>query len=422
MTLARVPRLAPVPVYLLITGVGSAFFMTYATVSSVYRITEAGLNPLQLILVGTVLEISTFLFEIPTGVIADVYSRRMSIILSFFLMGGGFILEGFLPVFWAILLAQALWGIGFTFSSGAEEAWIADEVGNQSVRQAHDPGVGRIFLRGAQMGQLGSLAGIGASVALASIGLALPLIVAGILFMAFALVLTFIMPEKGFRPASREDRRSWQAMGQTLKGGAQAVRRWPALTAIMAIALFYGASSEPLDRLWTFHLLESFTLPPIGGLDPVVWFGIIMAGSLIFGIAFVEAVRRSFDVDDSRIAVRALFVINAIIIVLVLLFALAGSFALAIASLMASQVFRRVSVPIFDAWTNQHLDSSVRATVFSMRAQSDSLGQVAAGPAIGAFATATSVRLALLSVAALLVPAQAIYAFAMRRGRGQLHA
>ncbi|MCI0438423.1 MAG: MFS transporter [Chloroflexi bacterium] len=413
MTSVRVPRLAPVPVYFIIMGVGTAFFMTYATIASVYRITEAGLNPLQLVLVGTVLEISTFLFEIPTGVVADVYSRRMSIILSFFLMGGGFILEGSLPVFWAILLAQVLWGVGFTFSSGAEEAWIADEVGNQ--------GVGRIYLRGAQMGQLGSLAGIGASVALASIDLALPLVVAGILFIALGLVLTFIMPEKGFRPASRGERRSWQAMGQTFMGGARAIRRWPALAAIMAIALFYGASSEPLDRLWQFHLLESFTLPSIGGLDPVVWFGIISGGSLVLGIAFVEVVRRSLNVDDPRIAVRALFVINAAKIASVLVFALTGSFPLAFAVLIADGVFRHVSLPIFNAWTNQHLDPGVRATVFSMRAQSDSLGQIAAGPAIGAFATATTVRLALLSVAALLVPAQGIYAFAMRRRKGQLH-
>ncbi|MGH2542179.1 MAG: hypothetical protein ACRDIB_05265, partial [Ardenticatenaceae bacterium] len=230
-----------------------------------------------------------------------------------------------------------------------------------------------------------------------------------------------VMPETGFRPVPSEERNSWQAMGQTFKGGVQAVRRWPTLTAIMAIALFYGASSEPLDRLWQFHLLESFTIPSIGGLDPVVWFGVINAGALVFGIAFIEIVRRKFNVDDSRIAVRLLFGINAALVASVLVFALAGSFAIAVASFLAGDIFRRVSVPIFNAWTNQHLDSKIRATVFSMRGQSDSLGQIAAGPAIGALATATTVRVALLSVGALLVPAQGIYALAMRRRRGQLH-
>ena len=121
----------------------SMFFMAYATVSAVYRITEVGLNPLQLILVGTVLETSAFLSEIPTGVVADVHSRRLSIIIGYFLIGVGFIVEGSFAIFGTILLAQVLWGIGFTFTSGAEEAWIADEVGEQ--------GVGSIFLRGAQV-------------------------------------------------------------------------------------------------------------------------------------------------------------------------------------------------------------------------------------------------------------------------------
>ena len=87
MGFARFRKLDAVPVYIAVAGVGSAAFMMYAVVSSVSRITEAGLNPLELILVDTVLEISAFLFEIPTSVVADVYSRRLSLIIGTFLIG-----------------------------------------------------------------------------------------------------------------------------------------------------------------------------------------------------------------------------------------------------------------------------------------------------------------------------------------------
>ena len=75
------------------------------TASMVYQVTVAQLSPLQLVLVGTTLEASVFLFEVPTGVVADVYSRRLSIIIGTVLIGLGFLLEGSLAIFWTILLA-----------------------------------------------------------------------------------------------------------------------------------------------------------------------------------------------------------------------------------------------------------------------------------------------------------------------------
>ena len=70
------------------------------------------------LLVGTLLEASVFLFEVPTGVVADVYSRRLSVIIGYALIGLGFALEGIVPRFEAVLLAQVLWGVGYTFTSG----------------------------------------------------------------------------------------------------------------------------------------------------------------------------------------------------------------------------------------------------------------------------------------------------------------
>src|SRR5690349_692225 len=98
-----------VAVYLLLTGGQALFFSMIATLNMVYQATIVGLSPFQLVLVGTVLESVCFLGEIPTGVVADVYSRRLSIILGVLLIGGGFTLEGGIPAFAAVLGAQVLW-------------------------------------------------------------------------------------------------------------------------------------------------------------------------------------------------------------------------------------------------------------------------------------------------------------------------
>ena len=107
------------PVYLGIKGTFALFFMLWATVASVYRIEEVGLDPLRLVLLGTALEVAVLVFEVPIGVLADTYGRRRSVIMGFLLMGSGFALEGAIPTFAAVLVAQAVWGVGYTFISGA---------------------------------------------------------------------------------------------------------------------------------------------------------------------------------------------------------------------------------------------------------------------------------------------------------------
>src|SRR5512139_2177898 len=116
-------------VYLFSEFTIAVLFSMMFSVDSVYQVELVGLNALQLVLVGSTLELSAFLFEVPTGVVADVFSRRLSIIVGMFIMGAGFVVEGSFPFFAPILLAQVIWALGYTFTSGATEAWIADEVG-----------------------------------------------------------------------------------------------------------------------------------------------------------------------------------------------------------------------------------------------------------------------------------------------------
>ena len=384
--------------------------MTWATMSAVYRIQEAGLDPIQLILVGTVLEISIFLFEVPTGVVADVHSRRLSLIIGYAMIGIGLVLEGALPVFATILVAQAIWGIGYTFTSGARQAWLADELEDGI-------GAGRIFLKGAQLEQIGALAGIALSVVLATISVALPLIVGGIMFGILAVALVVIMPERGFSSTPPINRTSWREMRTTFAAGVTTTRTHPVLMAIIAIELFTGASSEPFDRLWTLHMLEIFEFPSPWGLNSLAWFGVIGAGALLIGTILTWFIRRMFDVDEPRTPRRLLAVTNASVIASTLVFALSGSFALAVSMVIATTVLRRISEPVADVWLIQHTESAYRATVFSLRGQANAFAQVALGPAMGVLAVMTTLRTALVGASTLLAPSQVIYALLGERQR-----
>ena len=402
-------RLSPRAVYLILMGVSALLFQMVFTVAAVYRIETVRLDPLQLVLLGTALEVAVFVFQVPTGLVADVYGRRLAVITGFFIIGAGFVLEGSIPRFVAVLLAQIIWGTGDTFVSGAQEAWISDEVGADRA--------GPLFIRGAQVAQLGGLIGIGFSVALASIRLNLPILVAGLLFAGLGTFALLAMSEHGFTSARREGSSSRQSLVHTLRGGLETVRLKPVLITILAIGTIAGMSSEGFDRLWPVIFLEKLHFPSLGRLDPVVWFGIINAVARLLTIAVAEVVRRRLDSTSHLAVAWTLFGMYALLEAGVVLFAMAGNFALALGTYWTVYLLRRTNEPLFIAWVNQSLEPSVRATVLSLNTQMDAMGQIAGGPLFGVIAKFVSVRVAVMTAALLLSPALLLFVRTVRRDK-----
>ena len=232
-------KLSAYAVYLIHSGGYSLFSAMAYTIIAVYYVEVVGLNPLQLVLIGTALEVSIFLLEIPTGVVADVYSRRLSVITGTALLGFSWMLAGSIPFFVAILLSQVIGGAGYTFLSGAAQAWIADETSEALASKA--------YIRGAQVSQVCSLIGIVASTGLAHLQLNLPTIVGGALFIGLAIFTAFTMPEVGFQPIPQQERTSWEAMGDTFREGMRLVRERSVLVAILSIGIFFGMHTEGLE-------------------------------------------------------------------------------------------------------------------------------------------------------------------------------
>ena len=376
--------------------------MTFATMSAVYRITEAGLNPLQLILVGTVLELTVLLADVPTGVIADVYSRRLSMIVGYALVGIGFILEGSIPIFATILMAQVVWGFGFTFVSGAFQAWLADELKDDSKTAG-------VFVKATKYESFGALAGICLSAALATVYVGFSLIAGGMIFLGLAVFVAVSMSETGFTPRSSTQRSPWQSMANVLRTGIRTVSMSRVLMALIAIEVFFGMSSEPFDRLWAKHALDLFEFPVIFNLDPIVWFGVIQGAGAIVTILAISSLERLIPVDRSWAPRVALSIFNATMIGATLIFALTGTFSVAIAMVVVVYVLHRVTWPFAAAWINRNCDSEYRATVFSLHEQANSFGQVFFGPGMGLLATIRGLRTALIGVSVLLVPPQLLY-------------
>ncbi|MEX1018505.1 MAG: MFS transporter [Litorilinea sp.] len=399
-------RLSAYPLYVGVNFCQSLFSSTIFTVLAVYYVQDVGLNPLQLVLVGTLLEATIFIFEIPTGVIADLYSRRLSVIVGIALIGLCYVVQGLFPLLTMILLAEFVRGVGETFISGAFTAWIADEVGENQLA--------RIFLRSAQARRLGALLGIGMGTILAAFYTpALSVFVGGVLMVGLSGVLIFIMPETHFHRAAPSDRTTWQTMLHQTQTGLAVIRRQPVLLMFVFIGVLYGSFSEGFDRLWEAHFLHNFVFPAWLDAPPVVWIGLLNGASFVMGIAISELVIRRVNLESNRAIGRTLLAVTVLLMGALLLFGLAPGFELAALAFLMVGALRSLQYPLSATWLNRHIPAPVRATVLSFLGQTDALGQIMGGPGVGAVGL-RSLRAAMIFSALLLAPIIALYARRLR--------
>lgn len=360
-------------VYYFIEFTSSAFFSMMFVVISLYEATVAGLTPMQLVLVGTTLEVSAFLFEIPTGVVADVFSRRLSIIIGYIMMGTGFLVEGLFPSFLPILLAQVIWGVGYTFTSGATQAWITDEVGEEKANP--------LFMRAARVGLVASLIGMGATTFIGANNAAMPIIVGAIGVILVGVVLIFIMPETGFKPTPMEDRNTWQHMWHTFNEGVKSVKARPRLMNILGVGFFYGLYSEGFDRLWVKHLLDTFQIPVLFGGNQVAFFSLLRFSAGLLTVFVMRFVEKRVDASNPLSIGRAMMIATGVIAVSIVGLALSPLLPLTLGLYLTIYILRQVKIPLQTAWVNHKLDPQTRATVHSMTGQVDAIGQIAGGGA-----------------------------------------
>ena len=397
-------RLPATPVYL---GLQFAAQMPTWVVMAVYLVQELELSPLQLVLMGTAMEAAVFVFEVPTGVVADTYSRRLSLIVGYLGMGAAWLAVGLVSAPWLIIALWALWGFSYTFTSGAEEAWITDEVGASRI--------GTIFLRGARYGQAGAVVGLLLQVAVGTLSLRAGVILGGAITILCGLALVAVMPETGFRRRPRAERGSAFAdMRSTAAAGARFAWAAPVILLLAGVEVFLGASSEAFDRLKEAHFLRDVGLPVVGDLDPVVWFGIFWLVGMLLNIAAIGSLIKRVERGGRTTVANFLFGFTFVELLAMLVFALTGSTWLAIAGLLGVFFARNMQGPLYDTWLNRQItESSVRATVISLTGQANAIGQAVGGPVLGLIGNIWGISAALVSGALAIGPALGLYARAI---------
>lgn len=341
---------------------------------------DAGLSNLEAFAANAFFTAGMVLFEVPTGIVADTVGRRASYLAGTLTLTASTLLYVLLwevkAPFWAWAVASLLLGLGFTFFSGAVEAWLVDGLTAAGFTGSMESvfGRGQIVMGAAML--TGSVAG-GFIAEQTSLGVPFVLRAAVLVVMfgvAFRLMHDIgFEPEKGGRPLAE--------MRNLASASIEYGWRVPAVKWLMVESLFTGGVG-----IYAFYALQPYLLELYGDPEAYQIAGLvaaIVAGAQILGGLAAPWIRRRFHRRTS-----ALIATGALSTVTLGLIGLIESFWAVIALIVVWGLLFAATMPIRQTYLNGMIPSQQRATILSFDSLMSSSGGVWTQPVLGRAADA----------------------------------
>ncbi len=335
---------------------------------------DAGLSNFQAFAANAFFTAGMVLFEVPTGIVADAWGRRASYLLGTVTLIGSTLIYVWLwsvdGPFWAWAASSVLIGLGFTFFSGAVEAWLVDALHATGDDGPLDP----VFARGQVCMGAGMLLGAGGGGYLAQwLGLGAPYVLRAAVLVVMVVVAGLLMHDLGFTPERGRLAPAIRTIGRASVQYGLAVRpvRWLMVAALFTggVAIYVGYALQP-------HLLDLWGDEQAYGIAGLA--AALLAAAQIAGGLVTTRIRRLFrrrtDMILTMVAAGA---------AAVLLIALVPHFWAVLALIVAWGLTWAAVGPVRQAYLNGMIPSRQRATILSFDSLMSSSGGVVAQPALG---------------------------------------
>jgi MFS family permease len=336
---------------------------------------DAGLSNLEAFAANAFFTAGMMIFEVPTGIVADTVGRRASYLLGTLTLTGSTLLYVLLwqieAPFWAWALASLALGLGFTFFSGAVEAWLVDAL----TATGYTGQLETVFGRGQMVSGVAMLIGSVAGGLVAQIGsLGTPFVIRAAVLAVMFVVAFVLMRDVGFTP--EPGGRPLAEMRRIASDSIDHGWRVPAVKWLMVQSLFTGGVG-----IYGFYALQPYLLELYGDPDAYLVAGLsaaIVAGAQILGGLAAPRIRKRFRKRTSALLLTAS--LSSITMALVGVF---ESFWAVIALTVVWALLFAASSPIRQAYMNGLIPSRQRATILSFDSLMSSTGGVWAQPVLG---------------------------------------
>lgn len=354
---------------------------------------DAGLSATEAFAANAFFTLGMVIFEIPTGVVADTRGRRFS-----FMLGTTTLLLSTLlyllmwwwqAPMWGWAISSILIGLGFTFFSGATEAWLVDALAATGFTGNLETVFGRAQAVAGVAMLTGSVLG-GVIAQLSNLGV--PYVVRAALLGATTVVAWRLMHDLGFVP--QRDARPMAAVRTVLSGAVDHGLRNPPVRWLMIAAPFTAGTG-----IYVFYALQPFLLDLFGDPNAYSIAGLaaaLVAGAQIVGGVLVPRVRRFF-----RYRTDAIVVGGVLGVALLALMGLSSTFWLALVLVAAWAMAGAIVTPMRQSFVNGAIPSTQRATVLSFDSLMGSAGGVVVQPGLGRVADLSGYATSYLAAAAV---------------------
>lgn len=336
---------------------------------------DAGLSNLEAFAANAFFTVGMVLFEVPTGVVADGWGRRVSFLLGTVTLAVStyfyYLLWQLSAPFWWWALVSVLLGLGFTFFSGAVEAWLVD-----ALRfEGYEGGMEAVLGRGVMVSGVAMLVGSVAGGVIAQVtNLGVPFLIRVGVLLAMFLVAFRLMHDVGFTPERSAG--PLRAVRTVLAASIENGLKNPPVRYVMLAGPFNAGVG-----IYVFYALQPYLLELFG--DPRAYSvaglaAAVVAGAEVLGGWLAPRIRR---LVRKRTTVLMISVGFAAVILVVLGFTRVFWAALALLTLWA--VVDAAGVPVRQAYLNDMIASKQRATVLSFDSLIGSSGGVVVQPLLG---------------------------------------
>jgi MFS family permease len=336
---------------------------------------DAGLSNLEAFAANAFFTLGMVLFEVPTGIVADTVGRRASYLLGTVTLAGSTLLYVLLwkmeAPFWEWAVVSVLIGLGFTFFSGAVEAWLVDAL----TATGFTGELESVFARGQIVGGAAMLTGSVAGGFIAKqTSLGVPFVLRGAVLLVMFLLAFRLMQDVGFSPE-----KSGRPLTEIRKVASASIEygwRIPAVKWLMVESLFTGGVG-----IYAFYALQPYLLELYG--DPTAYqiaglVAAIVAGAQILGGIAAPWIRRLF-----RRRTSALFATAVLSVVALSLIGVIENFWAVIGLIAVWGLLFAASGPIRQTYMNALIPSRQRATILSFDSLMGSTGGVWTQPVLG---------------------------------------
>lgn len=341
---------------------------------------NAGLSITQAFAANAFFTLGQVLFEVPTGIVADTLGRRTSYLLGSATLFVSTLLYLWMwqthGPFWAWAVISMLLGLGFTFFSGATEAWLVDGLSYAKYKGTLESA----FAKGQIAGGFAMLTGTLAGGAIAqATNLGVPYILRAVMLGLTFLVALISMHDVGFTP--RKGTSVWKKMRSILKSSLDNGFRNPPVRWLMLSAPFAGGVG-----IYAFYAMQPYLLELYGRSDSYAIAGLaaaIVAGTQIIGGYLVPYVRKIFKRRTSFLLFGTVMSGAALALI-----GVTSRFWVALTLLGLWAIVFAATMPIRQAFINGLIPSEERATVLSSDNLLSSSGGVVVQPVLGRVADA----------------------------------